>query len=138
MTKLLGRGLVKCCLKTTTQSIRCRGWWVPLLNLIIVLLFFAQVLICDVLTLADAGLIPEEVDLSIERKLFNLANIIRPGEVENTCIWDQRGGVWPQHGILPLLPCLPKVSLRPMPNAGTLQFLTSCNCFTSFTCFTTG
>ena len=62
MTKLLGRGLVKCCLKTTTQSIRCRGWWVPILNLIIVLLFFAQVLICDVLTLADAGLIPEEVE----------------------------------------------------------------------------
>ena len=74
-----------------------------------------------------------------KKKTFHFSQR-RPGEVENTCIWDQRGGVWPQHGILPLLPCLPQVSFCPMPNllykySGSLQFLTSW--FTRFIGFTT-
>ena len=33
------------------------------------------------------------------------------GEMENPCLWDQRAGLWSQHGVLPLLSCFTQVSI---------------------------
>ena len=49
--------------------------------------------------------------LTFPFSLMQSLSLSPAGEMENPCLWDQRAGLWSQHGVLPLLSRIAQVSI---------------------------